>query len=154
MHYSISLGTTQFDAFFTSHILSGKIIIEKANFTSEENPITIVIGMEEIFPGIPTFYFILIISSIVGISGSIIGYRVIHYARIPNYVKKIMKVRKIIKSKKKLTEQIKIPSKEKMIVQLFGDEWKELGISLNKKLKPKGKDLSIKKDKLKEKMEE
>ena len=152
--YSFSLETSQFDAFFTAHILSGTLEIRKANFTTQEMNINIVIGMEEIFPGMPTFYFILIVTSILGITGSLVAYRVIHYARIPKYVKKIMKVRKVIKSKKKFIEQIKVPSKEKMIVQLFGDDWKALGISLNKQLDVKGKDKLMKKDKINKEMKE
>ncbi|MBY9007502.1 MAG: hypothetical protein KGD63_12160 [Candidatus Lokiarchaeota archaeon] len=144
--YSFSLNTNQFDAFFSSHFLTGSLRIEVSNFTIQDINLNIVIKMEEIFPGMPTFYFILIISSILAISGSLIAYRAIHYARIPEYVKKIMKVRKVIKSKKKFVEPIKVPSKEKMIANIFGNEWKELGISLSKKLNVKGKEKLIKKE--------
>ncbi len=146
--YIYSLSTTQFDAFFTSYILSGTLEVQVANFTSIEMGLTVVIKMEEIFPGIPTFYFLLLISAIIAVTGSLVAYRIIHYARIPNYVKKIMKVRKIIKSKKKFLEPIKAPTKEAMIVSMLGDEWKQIGISLNKKLDVKGKAKLIKKEKI------
>ena len=146
--YEYTFGTNHIDAFFTSKTLSGKITIQVANFTTQEIPITIVVKMEEIFPGMPTFYFILITASIVGVVGSVVGYRVIQQARIPKHVKKIRKVKGLIKSKKKITESYDIPTKEQMMAKLFGNDWKEIGLSiedalgiqeLKKKLPLKGK---------------
>ena len=155
--YTYTFRTSNVDAFLTSKTFVGTITIEKANFTSEEIRVTIIVGMEEIFPGIPTFYFILITASVIGVVGSIIGYRVIQQARIPKHVKKIRKIKGAIKSKKKISESITIPSKAEMIAKLFGDDWKGLGLSINealgikelksKKVPQKGK---MKEDKLKD----
>ena len=155
--YTYTFRTSNVDAFLTSKTFVGTITIEKANFTTQQIPVTIVVGMEEIFPGMPTFYFILITASVIGIVGSIVGYRVIQQARIPKHVKKIRKIKSAIKSKKKIAESITIPSKAEMMAKLFGDDWKGLGLSINealgikglksKKLPQKGK---IKEDKLKD----
>ena len=104
------------------------------NFTEQKLQMTITVKMQEIFPGMPTFYFILITASVIGVVGSIVGYRVIQRARIPKHVKKIRKIKGAIKSKKKIAESISIPSKEEMIAKLFGDDWKELGLSINETL--------------------
>jgi len=119
------------------------LIIEKANFTSVTSDFTVVVQMPEIFPGMPTFYFIVIVGIIVGVLGSIITYRVVQQARIPKFVKKVRKVKKSIKSKKDITETTITKSKDQMIVKLYGDDWKELELSLgnilglvDSKLKP------------------
>jgi len=131
--YGYVLRTTNIDAFFISQIYSAKIIIQKDNFTSQEIPITITIKMEEIFPGMPTFYFILIIGSVIGILASVGIYRGVQQARIPKHVKRIRKLKKIIKSKKSISE-ITAPSKHKMLVKLFGNEWKAIGLSMEDSL--------------------
>ncbi len=140
--YGLTFRTNDIDVFITSKTLSGKITIQAANFTTEEIIITVVVQMEEIFPGMPTFYFILITASIIGVVGSLVAYRVIQQARIPKHVKKIRKVKGYIKSKKNITEAISIPTKEKMIAKLIGDDWKDIGLSIEEilgieELKPK-----------------
>ena len=121
-------------AFVTSNTLSGEISIARTNYKTENIPITIQINMEEIFPGMPTFYFILITASIIGVVGSIVAYRVVQQARIPKHVKKIRKIKGLIKSKKKIPETISIHSKSETIAKLFGDDWRGLGISINEAL--------------------
>ncbi|MHA1487537.1 MAG: hypothetical protein ACTSSC_10270 [Promethearchaeota archaeon] len=108
----------------------GTLIIEKANFSSETRDFTVVVQMTEIFSGMPMFYFILIISAIIGIAGSLITYRVVQQARIPKFVKKIRKVKGSIKSKKAITESRLTKTKDQMMVKLYGDDWKELELSL------------------------
>ena len=129
--YTLTFETDEFEAFFISQTFPGTIIAEKTNFTTKEIDITITIKMEEIFSGMPTFYFILIIAGSLSIIGSLVTYRVIQQSRIPKHVKKIRKVRSIIKSKKQFSETIQVPSKDEIMVKLFGEEWKELGISLD-----------------------
>jgi len=148
--YTITF-TSYPEAFTSSKTLSGEIIIQKTNFKTERISITIEIRMAEIFPGMPTFYFILITISIIGILGSVVAYRVIQQARIPKHIKKIKKVKSLIKSKKKITEIIDIPTKAEMTAKLFGNEWKEIGLSIEKSLgiEDLKKKLSIK-DKLEE----
>jgi len=145
--YTLRLLTSNIDTFLTARTFVGKIYIEAANFTKQEITITVTVKMEEIFPGMPSFYFILITASIIGILGSAVAYRVIQQARIPKHVKKIRKVKGLIKSKKKIEELISIPSKEQMIAKLFGNDWKEIGLSLDETLgiqDLKSKKLSLK----------
>ncbi|MHA1884244.1 MAG: carboxypeptidase-like regulatory domain-containing protein [Promethearchaeota archaeon] len=139
--YTLTYETAAVDTFFTSKTFIGTITIEMANFTTQEFQITVVVQMEEIFSGIPTFYFILITVSIVGVVGSIVGYRVIQQARIPKYVKKIRKIKGHIKSNKKISDTFSIPTKDEMAIKLFGNDWRDIGISISdvldrQKLKP------------------
>ncbi|MHA2391201.1 MAG: carboxypeptidase-like regulatory domain-containing protein [Promethearchaeota archaeon] len=128
--YTTTINTASIDTFITSKTFVGTLTIEMDNFTKQEISITLVVLMEEIFPGMPTFYFILIIASVIGVIGSIVSYRVIQQARIPKHVKKIRKIKGIIKSNKKLSDTFSIPTKEEMTAKLFGDDWRELGLSI------------------------
>ena len=98
----------------------------------------------------PSFYFILITASIIGILGSAVAYRVIQQARIPKHVKKIRKLKGLIKSKKKVEESISVPTKEQMLAKLFRNDWKEIGLSLDEILGIQ--DLKAKKFPLKDKI--
>ncbi len=140
--YIFTLETGNIDTFITAKTFVAKVNIEVANFTKQEITITISVKMEEIFAGMPTFYFILITASIIGVVGSLVAYRVIQQARIPKHVKKIRKIKSLIKSKKKITELPSIPTMNQMITKLFGNDWREIGLSLDevlgiKDLKPK-----------------
>ena len=136
-------------AFTASNTLSGEITIQSTNYKTETIPITIQISMEEIFPGVPTFYFILITAAVIGIVGSIVAYRVIQQARIPKHVKKIRKVKSLIKSKKKIADIASVPSKNEMFAKIFGNDWKAIGLEIGDSLGLK--DLKAKKMSLKEK---
>jgi hypothetical protein len=127
--YTLTFETDDLEAFFTSKTLTGEITIEKVDFADDEIEITIVVTMEEIFEGMPTFYFIMIVSSISAVVGALVGYRVIQQARIPKFVKKVRSVKKAIKSKSSVPS-ISIPTKNKMFMKELGKEWGDLGISL------------------------
>ena len=148
--YILTLETRHIDTFITARTYVGKIYIEAANFTKQEITITITVEMEEIFPGMPAFYFILITASVIGVVGSLVSYRVIQQARIPKHVKKIRKIKGYIKSKKKISETISIPTKEEMITKLFGNDWRELGLSIDEALGIQ--DLKTKKSPIKDKI--
>ncbi|MFX0056835.1 MAG: hypothetical protein ACFE85_02710 [Candidatus Hodarchaeota archaeon] len=148
--YTLNFETDEIQAFFISQTFPGTIFAQKANFTTQEIDITITIKMKEVFPGMPTFYFILIVAGSLGIVGSLVGYRVIQQARIPKHIKKIRKVKGYIKSKKPITETISIPSKDETLIKLFGEEWKELGLSLDDVYGVK--DMRIKMSKRKDKL--
>ena len=128
--YSLTFETEVIEAFFAPNLLSGIIRVQIVNFTSQEIRIVINVQMEELFPGMPVFYFILITAAIVGIAGSLITYRVIQQARIPKFVKKIRKVKSTIKSKKTISESYAIKTKEQMMLKLFEEDWKALDLSL------------------------
>ncbi|MFW9784453.1 MAG: hypothetical protein ACFFFB_19390, partial [Candidatus Heimdallarchaeota archaeon] len=148
--YVGTINTNSIDTFLTSKSLVGTFLIEMANFTSQEISITVVVNMEEIFAGIPTFYFILITASIIGVVGSIVSYRVIQQARIPKHVKKMRKIKGLIKSKKKISDTLLAPTKKEMVANLFGEDWREIGLSIEEALGIQ--DLKLKKFPIKDKL--
>jgi len=86
--------------------------------------------MTEIFPGMPMFYFLLIVGGIVAVVGSLATYRFVQQARIPTFVKKARKMKKEIKGKKAISESLLYPSKGEYLVKKLGDHWERLGLSL------------------------
>jgi len=133
------------DAFFTSEALTGEIIIEKENFRTETISFTVKIEMTEIFPGVPMFYFLMIVGSVVAIVGSLATYRIVQQRRIPTFVKKARTMKKDIKGQRYISDSLLYPIKEAYIVKKFGDKWEKLGLSLEEILGIKGK---VKKEKL------
>ena len=127
--YSQKLNETNFGILFFKKYLNISLSKKELDFADDEIEITIVITMEEIFDGMPTFYFIMIVSSISAVVGALVGYRVIQQARIPKFVKKVRSVKKAIKSKSS-APSISIPTKNKMFMKELGKEWSDLGISL------------------------
>ncbi|MFW9874696.1 MAG: hypothetical protein ACFFG0_16435, partial [Candidatus Thorarchaeota archaeon] len=79
-----------------------------------------------------------------------VAYRVIQQARIPKHVKNIRKIKGYIKSTKKIPETISIPTKEEMIAKLFGNDWRELGLSIDETLGVE--DLKSKRNTIKDKI--
>ena len=65
------------EGIMTTKTIAGKIIITKANYLEEEIEIVIRIDLEEISPGIPTFYLINIIEAVGFIISIFIGYSLI-----------------------------------------------------------------------------
>jgi hypothetical protein len=118
------------EAFFLSVPIHGSITILLANYESEEVDLTINVGMVEIFPGFPMFYFLMIVIGVAAVVGSLVGYRVIQQAKIPKFVKKTRAMKKEIKGRKSISESLLYPSKEEYIVKKFGDKWDVLGLSL------------------------
>ena len=129
--YSLSLQAIP-DAFFMSTTIVGTVNIEKTDYTTKVLDITVVVNMAEIFPGMPTFYFLMIIGSVLAIVGSLVTYRIIQQSRIPTFVKKARKMRKDIKGKKSIAETLLYPSKDEYVVKQLGDKWDMLGLSLQK----------------------
>jgi frataxin-like iron-binding protein CyaY len=129
--YEFRYSTANIDAFmFPQTLDETSITIEKENYESQTIEITIVVGMTEIFPGFPMFYFLLLVIGIVAIVGSLVTYRQIQRARIPTFVKKAREMKSTIKSRKSISESLLYPSKESYIVKQLGDKWETLGLSL------------------------
>ncbi len=140
--YTYTFSTEEIDAFYTSQTFTGQIVIKKANFTSDEIDITIVVTMEEVYPGMPTFYFIMLIAIIGGTVGGLVSYRTIQQARIPKHVKKIRLVKKKIKARDSIPS-ISIPTKEQMIMKQFSGAWRDLDLSFEDTLGIKDKKSKI-----------
>ncbi|MFX1287132.1 MAG: hypothetical protein ACFFFY_01055, partial [Promethearchaeota archaeon] len=132
--YMLYFPTNDIDAFFTSKILTGKIVINKENYTSQEFQISIVVEMEQIFPGIPTFYFLLIVFGILSFAGSVTVYRVYKKAKIPTFVKKTREMRKIIDANKSFSDKLLYNQKEVFVGELVKEKWDEIGIPIGEKL--------------------
>ena len=137
--YTYTFSTEEYEAFFTSQTITGLIIIKASNYSKEEIDITIVIEMEEVTDGVPTFFFIMVVAAIAAIVGSLATYRYIQIARIPTFVKKARKVKKSIKSGDKVSEALLYPTKEEYLVKTLGAKYGALGLSLDDLLGLKGK---------------
>jgi hypothetical protein len=133
--YELEFETDDYEAFFTSNTITGTIEISKANYTSEDVDITIVIEMEEIeaIPGMlsmPLFYFFILLIAITALVGSLATYRYIQLAKIPKYVKKIRSMKATIKKSAEISETLTITNKNMYLANMFNDKWETLGISL------------------------
>ena len=128
--YIFNFHTGNIDTFFNAKTFTGKINITKEDYTSEELSITIVVGMEEIFPGMPIFYFLLIVIGTLGIVGSIVAYRAYKHAKIPTFVKKVRAMKKTIDGDKLIPEEILYRDKEVFIGEIIKNKWKAIGLSL------------------------
>ncbi|MGV9197945.1 MAG: hypothetical protein ACOC4M_03820 [Promethearchaeia archaeon] len=144
--YIYELSTEDYETFFTSETLTGNINITKENYIEESIQISIVIGMVEgPIPGIPTFYFLMVVGALVAVVGSLVVYRGIQKARIPTFIKKTDKMKKAIKSRKEISESVLYPSKDEFIVKELDERWEKLGLSLSDVLgveRKRGKEIS------------
>ena len=130
--YSITIDATIFpDAFFLSQTIGATIKVDNEYYYSEEVDLSIVVGLVEIFPGFPMFYFLMIVGAAVAVVGSLVAYRTIQKARIPTFVKRVRAMSKNIKGRKSISDSLLYPSKEEYIVKELGDRWEMLGLSLN-----------------------
>ncbi|MFW9772156.1 MAG: LamG-like jellyroll fold domain-containing protein [Candidatus Thorarchaeota archaeon] len=128
--YILNFRTDNVDSFFSPQIFTGIINITKKDYFSETFSVTIVVEMIEIFPGMPMFYFLLIIFSILAVVGSLVGYRVYKHAKIPTFVKKVREMQKEIKREKSISEALLYQPKEEFIGELVRDKWSAIGLSL------------------------
>jgi len=131
----LEFDTEDYEAFFTSNTITGTIKISKANYTSEDTDITIVIEMEEIevIPGvlkIQIFYLLLLIAAIGAVVGSLGTYKYIQLMKIPEFVKKVRSVKKLIKTNKDIDKSLLYPSKEMYMAHLVKDKWDKIGVPL------------------------
>jgi len=128
--YTYTFKTDDINAFFAIQVKRGDISITKEDFVSQSISMTIVVGMPEIFPGFPMFYFLMILGAIIAVVGSLVAYKMIQQARIPTFVKKVREMSKNIKRRKIISDTLLYPSKEEYIVKILGDKWKMLDLSL------------------------
>jgi len=128
--YRLYFFTDNINTFLTSKTLSGIINITKEDYISQEFNIIIVVEMEEIFPGMPSFYFLIILFASLASIGGIAGYKVYKYATIPTFVKKARGMQKAIKGDKSISESLLYRTKEVFIGEIVRDKWDKLGLSL------------------------
>ena len=128
--YTFTFSTDQINTLLASQTLSGNITISKEDYETQTLPITIAVGMTEIFPGMPTFYFMMIVGSAIAVAGSLAGYRYYQLAKIPEFVKRARSMSKDIKGGKTIDKTLLYPSKKEFMVESLSDRWEELGLSL------------------------
>jgi hypothetical protein len=128
--YIFNFRTDDVNSFFSSKTLTGIINITREDYFSEQFFITIIVEMEEIFPGMPTFYFLIIIFAILAVVGSIVGYRVYKNATIPIFVKNVRGIKKEIKDGKEVSESLLYSPKEVFVGELVRDKWNNIGLSM------------------------
>ncbi|MFX1597097.1 MAG: hypothetical protein ACFFBK_13655, partial [Promethearchaeota archaeon] len=128
--YRYELSTKSIDTFFTSKTFTGIIIISKEDYVTEEFSITIVVKMEEIFPGIPTFYFLLVIITIAGSAGSIATYKIYRYVTTPRFVRKVRAMKKAIDGEKIISESLLYHNKEVYVGERVKYKWDKIDLSL------------------------
>ncbi len=128
--------------------------ISRDNFTVISTSIPLSIGMVEIWPGMPLFWFLMIVISVSAVAGSLGLYRYIQIRNIPKFVKKNKALRKAISNKSKISDNILYPTKTEAAVKLLGNKWDDIGLSLGDILgiqEKKGKNIPDLKDKIKDK---
>ncbi len=118
------------DAFIMPETFLGTITIMRENYTTLEIQITVEVLMVEIFPGMPLFYFLMIVVAVGAVAGSLVTYRYVQQRRIPKFVKKAREMRSNIKGRKSISDSLLYPSKEDYIIKRLGDKWEMLGLSL------------------------
>ena len=128
--YKLIFPTTNINAFFGAVTLTGSITISKEDYVPQTLSITVVVGMDEIFPGMPMFYFLMIAGAIVAVVGSLVVSRAIRQAKIPRFVKRVREMKSNIQGRKSISESLLYPSKNEYIVKKLGEKWEELGIDL------------------------
>ena len=74
-------------AFFNNAQIAGKLVIEIEHYDVVERDISLVVKMDEIFEGIPTFYFLIGVLAIVLIASTLVINKVVQKSRIPPLVR-------------------------------------------------------------------
>ena len=90
-------------------------------------------------PGLPTFYFFMIVSAVGAVVVSLVSYKLIQQARIPKFVKKARAMKSAIQGKKSISDSLLYPEKGLLIAKELGDKYEILGIALEDILGVKGK---------------
>lgn len=114
----------------TPQLYGAVIRIERENYTTIEQSITINVALMELFPGMPLFYFLIIIIGAVAVVSGIVAYRVIQVRRIPKFIKKSKNLIKAISSEDTISDSLMYPTKEAFIAKKFADNWKIHDLSL------------------------
>ncbi|MFX1376531.1 MAG: DUF2341 domain-containing protein [Promethearchaeota archaeon] len=130
--YQFIFPTSDINAFFSAQTLRVIINISKNNYITEQFSIIIVVEMPVLFFGIPTFYFLLMLSAIIVFTGSIVGYRVYKHAKIPTFVKKVRSMRKTIEDNKEISNSLLYRNKEVFIGEIVEEKWDSINLSLEK----------------------
>ncbi|MHA1918269.1 MAG: hypothetical protein ACTSWX_00865, partial [Promethearchaeota archaeon] len=120
----------EINAFFRDNNFQGTLVISAEHYATVEKTISVTIKMDEIFEGIPTFYFLIVLGAVLILVGSLTGYKLYQQAQIPAFVKLINKLEKQISGNKEVIRENMTLTKEEELIQQFKDEWAILDYNL------------------------
>ncbi|MFX1237402.1 MAG: LamG-like jellyroll fold domain-containing protein, partial [Promethearchaeota archaeon] len=73
-YYTVTITNIPSEVFFTSETISASVSIRRENYTITTEDITVEVKMMEIWPGMPLFYFLMIIVAISLSASSVVAY--------------------------------------------------------------------------------
>ncbi|MBA7592196.1 hypothetical protein ES708_34374 [subsurface metagenome] len=79
--------------------------------------------MDEMFEGVPTFYFLIVLGAVLILIGSLVGYKLVQVSKIPAFVKLINKLEKQISGNKEVLRENMTLTMEEEMIKRFKDEW-------------------------------
>ncbi len=132
--YRLIFNAENHDAFFADITLLGKIKILEENYTTVTQDVKFIIKMDELLPGIPTFYFYLVLGFLITIVGVPLVIKVARYAKTPPFIKRATAIKHLIEKKKKtrLRKDVEY-SMENIIAEQYKERWNLFKIRQNKK---------------------
>jgi hypothetical protein len=151
--------TGDVDAFIQQQTINGKILISATDHQSFNITAQIIVEMPEIFEGMPTFYFVLILGFVAVIVVSLGGYKYVQQARIPIFIKKCDKIVKDLRKNRKIdAESLVTEIKEEILIQMYGEDWEFFGLDFKDSIgyteKKREQDLSRDTNELEKEIEE
>ncbi len=141
--YSINIAEiAEIQTMLLIETITSRIYVTKTNytFTSEGELITINITPVSML-GLPILVWILIGSVAAIFIGGYGIAKYIKYKRIPEFTKKLNKVKKAIKSNKTISESLATETKMEYMINKLSNTWNKLGLSLEDTIGIKGKKL-------------
>ncbi len=122
--YRLIVDPSYYNAYYADISLLGKIKIQVENYTTITQDIRLTIKMDELIPGIPTFYLILVIAFAITVVGVPLFIKGVRYAKTPPFIKRANSIKNLIAKKKKVSMQKDVEySMEEIIKNQFQDRW-------------------------------
>ncbi len=128
--YILTFNAEDYPAFIQDINLIGKIFIQKGNYTSLNQDVSFTILMDTIFPGFPTFYFILLMSFSFAIIGIPLIFKIVRYMNLPVFLKRINELKKMVEKQKQIVHIN--PSEDLAITYIrtkYGDRWNAMDLN-------------------------
>jgi len=140
--YTVNFNNTMLLGVIPDQAYQVEIEIIKTNYTTEEFILSLDIGLPvDPLLGIPYTYWILIGTILAIVVGAFGTFKYVQYRRIPEFIKKLNKVKKAIKRKKSISETITTETKIEYMVNSLGKKWDKLGINLKEVMGISEKDI-------------
>ncbi len=132
--YHYIFNASGYDALVTDLVMSGKIKIQVANYTTITQDVKLTIKMDELLPGISRFYFFVVMGFIFTIVGIPLFMKGIRYWKTPPFIKRANSIKKTIERQKKTRIQKDVDySVEELIKRQYRDRWFLFKIDITKK---------------------